>query len=76
MRDILRKLLFSCFYTKDQMWVEFFFTLKVRFDSLCLRNLSSSPPPIPLHDNKKIGSVRDDHSTFYFLKVLALLISY
>ena len=76
MRDILRKLLFSCFYTKDQMWVEFFFTLKVRFDSLCLRNLSSPPPPIPLHDNTKIGGVRDDHSTFYFLKVLALLISY
>lgn len=75
MRGILSKALLSCFYTKDQMWVEFFFTLKVRFDSLCLHELSSSPPPMPLRDNTKIGGVRDDHSTFYLLKVLALLIS-
>ena len=76
MRDILCKAFLSCFYTKDQMWVEFFFTLKVRFDSLCLRNLSSSPPPVQLHDNTKIGDVRDDHSAFYSFEVLARLISY
>lgn len=76
MRDILSKALLSCFYTKDQMWVELLIAPKVRFDSLCLCNLSSPPPPMQLHDNTKIGDVRDDHSTFYFLKGLALLISY